>query len=125
MGHDALVPAAQYLRMPTEQQQYSIENQAAAIHAYADRNGFEIVKPFSDAARSGVLFKNRPALRHLLQEVISGRAPFRAILVYDISRWRRFQDSDEPVTSSCASARAFLSTTAPNRLQTTIPYKVL
>jgi DNA invertase Pin-like site-specific DNA recombinase len=95
MGNDALVPAAQYLRMSTEQQKYSIENQAAAIHAYADRNGFEIVKSYSDAARSGVLFKNRPALRHLLQEAISGRAPFRAILVYDISRWGRFQDSDE------------------------------
>jgi DNA invertase Pin-like site-specific DNA recombinase len=31
----------------------------------------------------------------LLQEVIRGRAAFKAILVYDISRWGRFQDSDE------------------------------
>ena len=95
MGHHALLPAAQYLRMSTEHQQYSIENQAAAIQAYADRNGFEIVKSYSDAARSGVLFKNRPALSQLLQDVISGRAAFKAILAYDISRWGRFQDSDE------------------------------
>lgn len=95
MEQHALIPAAQYLRMSTEHQQYSIENQAAVIQAYADRNRFEIVRSYSDAARSGVLFKNRPALSNLLQDVISGRAAFRAVLVYDISRWGRFQDSDE------------------------------
>jgi DNA invertase Pin-like site-specific DNA recombinase len=31
----------------------------------------------------------------LLQDVISGRAEFKAVLVYDVSRWGRFQDSDE------------------------------
>ena len=95
MEHRSFNPAAQYLRMSTEHQQYSTENQAAAIQGYADRNGFEIVKSYSDAARSGVMFKNRPALSHLLQDVISGRAEFKAVLVYDVSRWGRFQDSDE------------------------------
>jgi len=89
------IPAAQYLRMSTEHQQYSIENQAVAIQAYADRNGFELLETYSDAARSGVLFKNRPALSRLLQDVISGQATFKAVLVYDVSRWGRFQDSDE------------------------------
>jgi hypothetical protein len=37
------VPAAQYLRMSTEHQQYSLENQATAIGNYARLNGFEIV----------------------------------------------------------------------------------
>jgi DNA invertase Pin-like site-specific DNA recombinase len=113
--------------MSTEHQQYSIENQAAAIQAYADRNKFEIVRSYSDAARSGILFKNRPALSNLLQDVMSGRAAFRAILVYDISRWGRFQDSDEAAhyVSSCASTHTFPSITAPKHLPTTIRYQVL
>jgi len=38
-----LVPAAQYLRMSTEHQQYSLENQSAAIQKYADSHGLEVV----------------------------------------------------------------------------------
>src|SRR6185295_17135826 len=34
-------------------------------------------------------------LKQLLDDVQSGKADFQAILVYDISRWGRFQDSDE------------------------------
>ena len=36
--------AAQYVRMSTEHQQYSTENQADAIRQYADRHGYEIVR---------------------------------------------------------------------------------
>ena len=35
MDPDAPIPVVQYLRMSTEQQQYPVENQAAAIQAYA------------------------------------------------------------------------------------------
>jgi DNA invertase Pin-like site-specific DNA recombinase len=90
-----LVPAAQYLRMSTEHQQYSLENQSAAIQNYANRHGFEIVQTYSDAAKSGVALKRRTGLRQLLQDVVSGNAAYRAILVYDVSRWGRFQDTDE------------------------------
>ena len=31
-----LIPVAQYLRMSTEHQQYSLKNQSAAIQKYAD-----------------------------------------------------------------------------------------
>jgi DNA invertase Pin-like site-specific DNA recombinase len=34
-------------------------------------------------------------LRELLKDVESGLADYRVILVYDISRWGRFQDADE------------------------------
>jgi DNA invertase Pin-like site-specific DNA recombinase len=36
--------AAQYVRMSTERQQYSIENQAATIAAYAHAHDFTIVR---------------------------------------------------------------------------------
>ena len=40
----ALVPAAQYVRMSDEAQQYSVDNQKAAIAEYAASHGFAIVK---------------------------------------------------------------------------------
>ena len=90
-----LIAAAQYLRMSTEKQQYSLENQAAAISSYAERNGFCIVASYSDEAKSGISFTTRPALNRLIQDVVNGAASFKAILVFDVSRWGRFQDSDE------------------------------
>jgi hypothetical protein len=95
MTGDLLIPAAQYLRMSTEHQQYSLENQSTAIQKYADAHGFDIVRTYSDAAKSGVALKRRAGLRQLLQDVVSGNAAYRAILVYDVSRWGRFQDTDE------------------------------
>jgi len=90
-----LVSVAQYLRMSTEHQQYSLENQSATIAKYAASHGFEIIRTYTDAARSGVRLKCRTGLRELLQDVVGGGANFRAVLVYDVSRWGRFQDTDE------------------------------
>ena len=43
-----LIRAAQYVRMSTEHQQYSTDNQAAAIARYAEQRGYEIVKTYAD-----------------------------------------------------------------------------
>jgi DNA invertase Pin-like site-specific DNA recombinase len=90
-----LVPAAQYLRMSTGHQQYSLQNQSAAIQKYAESKGLEVVCTYSDAAKRGLVLKRRPALCKLLQDVVAGTAPYRAVLVYDVSRWGRCQDTDE------------------------------
>ena len=95
MHFDQQIPAAQYLRMSTEHQQYSMQNQAAAIQRYAELNGFQIVRTYADSARSGVVLKRRLGLQQLLKDVIAGTREFRTILVYDVSRWGRFQDMDE------------------------------
>lgn len=95
MTANQLVPAAQYLRMSTEHQQYSLENQSTAIQRYADSQGFEVVRTYSDAAKSGLVLRHRIGLRQLLQDVVSGSPGYRVILVYDVSRWGRFQDTDE------------------------------
>ena len=89
------IPAAQYLRMSTEHQQYSLENQSLAIQKYAESHGFEVVRTYSDTAKSGLVLRRRTGLQQLLQDVVSGAASYRAILVYDVSRWGRFQDTDE------------------------------
>ncbi|MNS48914.1 hypothetical protein D3C72_815000 [compost metagenome] len=87
--------AAQYLRMSTDHQRYSLENQAAAISAYAKAEGYEIVKSYVDAGRSGVTTKRRGGLSQLLADVVGGKANFNTILVLDVSRWGRYQDADE------------------------------
>ena len=89
------IPAAQYVRMSDEAQEYSIDNQKAAIQEYAVRHGFVIVKTYADPGKSGVVATHRKGLSDLLHDVVGGNSPFRAILVYDVSRWGRFQNSDE------------------------------
>ncbi|MGE0565649.1 MAG: recombinase family protein [Pseudolabrys sp.] len=91
--------AAQYIRMSTDKQEYSSTNQAASIAAYAASRSLVIVRSYTDAARSGLTFEGRPALQQLIKDVQDqqrmGHRDFDVILVYDISRWGRFQDVDE------------------------------
>jgi DNA invertase Pin-like site-specific DNA recombinase len=87
--------AAQYVRMSTEHQHYSIGYQCTAIGEYARQRGLAVVRTYSDEARSGLTIGERPALRALLADVVGQTADFEVILVYDVSRWGRFQDSDE------------------------------
>jgi DNA invertase Pin-like site-specific DNA recombinase len=92
---DKPMRAAQYLRMSTEHQKYSLENQSAANHAYAAIGGMEIVRTYSDGGKSGLTFDGREGIQRLIADVGSGSADFSAILVYDVSRWGRSQDADE------------------------------
>jgi len=89
------VRAAQYVRMSTEHQQYSTENQRDVIREYADRHGMVIVNTYADDGKSGLSIDGRNALKQLINDVESGIADFSSILVYDVSRWGRFQDADE------------------------------
>ncbi len=87
--------AAVYVRMSTEHQQYSTENQGDKIREYASRRGIQIVRTYADEGKSGLRIDGRQALQQLIQDVESGQADFNVILVYDVSRWGRFQDADE------------------------------
>jgi DNA invertase Pin-like site-specific DNA recombinase len=90
-----LIPAAQYLRMSSDQPKWSFPYQTAAIESYAKAFGFTVVKTYEDPAVSGLTLKHRKGLAQLLRDVVNNTAEFKAILVYDVSRWGRFQDSDE------------------------------
>ena len=87
--------AAQYVRMSTEHQQYSTENQAEKIREYARRRGLEIVRTYADEGKSGLRIDGRAGLQQLIRDVESKATDFQIILVYDVSRWGRFQDADE------------------------------
>lgn len=89
------IRAAQYLRMSTDLQTYSIDNQKDAIGDYADIMGYDIVATYEDPGRSGLNIEGRPGLQRLLIDVESGQADFETVVVYDVSRWGRFQNIDE------------------------------
>lgn len=94
-GCTPAIPAAQYLRMSKDHQDYSIRNQARAIAAYAAERGFNIVKTYTDPGESGLTLRERPGLQALLAEVIKPKCPFKRVLVLDVSRWGRFQNPDQ------------------------------
>lgn len=87
--------AAAYVRMSTEHQQYSTSNQLDAIKEYAARRGMTIIKVYSDEGKSGLNIHGRDSLTQMIQDVEKGETHFSCILVYDVSRWGRFQDADE------------------------------
>jgi DNA invertase Pin-like site-specific DNA recombinase len=88
---DDRTPVVQYVRMSTDHQRYSTANQRAAMEAYAERHGMDIVGTFEDSGKSGLHLDSRIALQQLLGIVQSGSADFRAILVYDVMHdgWRK------------------------------------
>lgn len=87
--------AAQYLRVSTERQEYSLDCQTTKIANYAQENGFVVCLTYCDEAKSGLEIGRRAGLSQLLQDVVGGKQPYKAVLVFDVSRWGRFQDPDE------------------------------
>ncbi|WP_281040059.1 recombinase family protein, partial [Mesorhizobium sp. M8A.F.Ca.ET.021.01.1.1] len=100
------IRAAQYLRMSTDTQTYSIHNQRDAIGEYADIMGYDIVATYEDPGRSGLNIEGRPGLQRLLMDVESGQADFETVVVYDVSRWGRFQNIDESASYEYRCQRA-------------------
>ena len=87
--------AAHYVRMSTEHQQYSPENQLDVIRQYAASHHMDITQVYSDHGRSGLNIAGREALNRLMVDVENKLTDFSDLLVYDVSRWGRFQDVDE------------------------------
>lgn len=103
---DKDVPAVAYVRMSTDHQKYSTENQLDVIRNYAAARGLTILRVFEDSGRSGLRLDGREALQKLMSEVRSDQADFKVILVYDVSRWGRFQDADEGAYHEHVCSRA-------------------
>src|SRR5207237_5589867 len=73
------------------------------------RRGFKIQKTYADTGRSGLSLDGREALQQLIEDVQSGNAEYCTILVYDVSRWGRFQDADESAYYEYICKRAGIS----------------
>ncbi|WP_318011691.1 recombinase family protein [Mesorhizobium sp. CO1-1-8] len=89
------VRAAQYVRMSTDLQSFSIDNQKDAIREFAAAMNYDIVATYEDAGRSGLSLEGRAGLQRLLADVEAKIADFEIVIVYDVSRWGRFQNPDE------------------------------
>jgi len=87
--------AVAYVRMSTDNQKYSTENQMAVIREYAERHNMEIVFVYEDDGRSGLNISGRRGLQQLIHDVESKTKEFSVILVLDITRWGRFPNPDE------------------------------
>lgn len=83
--------AAIYVRMSTDHQKYSTENQEATIREYADKKNLEIINTYADHGKSGLKIEGRDALRRLIEDVENKRAEFGTILVLDVTRWDAFK----------------------------------
>lgn len=88
------VNAVAYVRMSTDQQELSIGTQLETIARYAENNGMQVVRVYEDAAKSGLQIGNRSGMKQLLRDVMDEPRGFEVVLVNDVSRWGRFQDSD-------------------------------
>ena len=71
--------AAQYVRMSTEHQPYSTENQSDKTLDYAARNNIDIVKTYVDEGKSGLNIDGREGLQRLLADVKAKNIAFELI----------------------------------------------
>ncbi|SQH42306.1 Recombinase [Salmonella enterica] len=87
---------AEYLRMSTDHQQYSLQNQSTFNQDFAKKHDMEIIVSYTDSGKSGVTIAGRQGLQQLIEDITRRRIGVEAVLVYDVSRFGRFQDINEP-----------------------------
>jgi len=86
-----LIPAVQYLRMSTDKQEYSIDHQKDHNGKFAIQHGFGVIHDYIEPGISGVTAEDRPQFLQMLDDLCSGRVRCKAVLIYDMSRFGRFQ----------------------------------
>lgn len=82
-----LLPTALYIRMSTQQQTDSPEQQRRAFEEMRQRYGLAKVAEYLDEGKSGLSIKNRPAFQKMLADATAGK--FKAIAIWDINRLSR------------------------------------
>ena len=95
MDKDDLKSAVGYLRCSTDKQDYSIGDQKKVILQKAPQLGYRVTDWFIDRGKSGRSVYRRDAFQRLIKAIEKKSNTFSAVLVYDISRWGRFEDADE------------------------------
>ena len=82
-----------YIRMSTELQTESPENQERQIRAFAQTYGIEIVKVYADLGVSGMTAEQREQFLALIDDVDHNHNQFNIVLYLEESRWGRFVNS--------------------------------
>ena len=87
---------AYYRHSAEDKQENSVGIQRGHAEKFAKQYQIEIIHEEADEGKSGLL-SNRPGFERLFNDwILNDTAPeFEYVLVYDVSRWGRFQDQDE------------------------------
>jgi len=87
--------AIAYLRKSTDMQETSLEQQRKDILVFANASGIKVIRFFEEEA-CGENVQGRPQFRAMIERCKS-KEVFQYVLVYDISRWGRFENPKESV----------------------------
>lgn len=102
---------ALYARYSTDnQREASIEDQLRLCRERAQREGWQIIETYADAAISGASMVLRPGIKSLLADAQGGR--FDVVMAEALDRLSRDQEDITPCSSACAS-RASASSLRP------------
>jgi hypothetical protein len=95
---------AYYRHSAQERQENSVEIQQDQVRKFAADNGVEIIEEFIDRGKTGLIMEGRDAFKRMLSGIETGKIDCDYVLVLDVSRWGRFQDTDIAAyyTSLCA-----------------------
>ena len=74
--------------------------QKEQVQKWAAEHNLEIIQEFSDLGKSGLSTEHRDAFNDMLENWVKKREDFQFVLVLDVSRWGRFQDTDLSATYS-------------------------
>lgn len=83
------------------------------IREYALARGYEIARTYADDGKSGLPLQRRDALNQLIHDVVTGNADIEAVLVYHVSRWRRFGPTLEITHAKGSPSHGELPPVAP------------
>jgi len=89
------IRVARYMFRAVQYVPMSADVQADKIKEYAEAHEIKIVRTYADEGKSGISTGGRVSLKQLIADVNAGDVDFTIILVYDVSRWGRFQEMDE------------------------------
>jgi DNA invertase Pin-like site-specific DNA recombinase len=87
---------AYYRHSAEDKQENSVPIQREHAQKFAQQHQIDIIHEEADEGKTGLL-ANRPGFELIFKDwILNSEAPqFDYILVYDVSRWGRFQDQDE------------------------------
>jgi DNA invertase Pin-like site-specific DNA recombinase len=85
---------AYYRHSAQDRQENSVPLQREHVQKWAAEHGITVIKEFADHGKSGLSTEHRDAFNDMIENWVKKRDDFEFVLVLDVSRWGRFQDTD-------------------------------